>query len=359
MLTVLLATKTRAAILRDTLEAFCRLQRPSSGWKVVTVDNGSTDKTPAVLASFASRLPLQVVSQPTGGKNAALNAGLDFVEGDLTVLTDDDTLPRPNWLTELRKAAEARPEYSIFGGPVLPRWESTPPRWVQWLPEKAGPVYTLTDPSQSEGPIRPPQVFGPNMAVRTAVFQSGARFDRTIGPGSAGYAMGSESQLTGMLGRLGHKSWYVRGAVVEHVIRNDQMCIPWVLKRAMRYGRGRFRLRYLEEKPEGLSAWFEGPQWFGVPRRIFGGMLREGIKAITAVPRSNPKALFTARWKLHFLWGGIVEARASYHDRLERLRTSELSQLRPNKQSDSRVRNGSIDINGSYSRETAEMLEHH
>jgi L-malate glycosyltransferase len=287
----------------------------------VAVDNGSTDQTPAVLASFANRLPLRVVSGPTGGKNAALNAGLEFVEGDLTVLTDDDAFPHPNWLIELRKAAEARPEYSIFGGAIVPRWESTPPHWVQWLPEKGGPVYTLTDPSQEEGPIHSPQVFGPNMAIRTAVFQSGARFDPTIGPGSAGYAMGSESQLTGMLGRLGHKSWYVRGAVVEHFIRNEQMRTSWVLKRAMRYGRGRFRLRYLEEKPEGLTTWFDGPQWFGVPRRIFRGMLREGIEAIIALPRSNQQALFTARWRFQCLWGGILEARTSYRDRSERICT--------------------------------------
>lgn len=353
MLTVLLATRSRAAILRDTLEAFCRLQRPSGGWKLVTVDNGSMDQTPAVLASFADRLPLHVVFEPASGKNAALNAGLKFVEGDLTVLTDDDVVPHPNWLIELRKAADARPEYSIFGGAVAPRWESAPPHWVQWLPEEGGPVYTLTDPSWREGPIGPLQVFGPNMAIRTAVFRSGARCDPTIGPGSAGCAMGSETQLTGMLGRLGHKSWFVEGAVVEHFIRNDQLCTSWVLRRAMRYGRGRFRLRYLEEKPEGLSAWFDGPQWFGVPRRIFRGMVREGIEAIIALPRSNEKALFSARWRFHFLWGGIVEARASCRDRSERIRASEFSRFRPNKPSDSRARNGSMGIDGRYSRETA------
>src|SRR5438105_6746631 len=145
MLTVLLATRNRAAILRETLGAFCNLQEPASGWKLVIADNGSRDQTSAVLAWYANRLPLQVVSEPTGGKNSALNVGLGLVEGDLTVFTDDDTFPKRDWLIELRKAADAQPMYSLFGGAVVPRWESPPPAWVEWLEQ--GPTFALTDPS--------------------------------------------------------------------------------------------------------------------------------------------------------------------------------------------------------------------
>src|SRR5260370_10532419 len=103
MLTVLLATRNRAAILRKILEAFCLLRQPLSGWKLVIADNGSTDQTAAVLASFADRLPLRTVSEPTAGKNSALNACLGLVEGDRTVFTDDHVFPHPEWLVELRK----------------------------------------------------------------------------------------------------------------------------------------------------------------------------------------------------------------------------------------------------------------
>src|SRR5690242_14211481 len=239
MLTVLLATRNRAAILRETLEAFCHLQEPSSGWKLVIVDNGSTDETPAVLASFAGRLPLQTACEPNGGKNSALNAGLDFVEGDLTVFTDDDTFPNANWLVELRKAADARHEYSMFGGAVVPRWEISPPPWVQWVEQRA--AYALTDPLMAEGPIPPYLVFGPNMAIRTAVFQSGVRFDPSIGPRNSSYPMGSETELTLRLSHRGQKAWHVPTAVVEHFIRNYQIRQSWVLKRAIRHGRGQFR----------------------------------------------------------------------------------------------------------------------
>lgn len=310
MLTVLLATRNRSAILRETLEAFCRLQEPSSGWKMVVADNGSTDQTAAVLASFADRLPLHIVSEPIAGKNSALNAGLALVEGDLAVFTDDDIFPHPNWLVELRKAADAQPAYSVFGGAVVPRWESPPPIWVEWLEQ--GPVYTLTDPLMKEGPLPPFLVFGPNMAIRTAVFQSGVRFDTSIGPRNSSYPMGSETELTARLSWQGHKAWYVKSAVVEHFIRDYQLHESWVLKRAVRYGRGRFRLRDLEES---VTPWIAMPQWFGVPRRFFREIFEEEIRVIRALLRSNERELFSARWKRNYAWGHVIEARLAHRQR--------------------------------------------
>lgn len=306
MLTVLLATRNRAAILRETLGAFCHLQELPSGWKLVIVDNGSTDQTSTVLASFANRLPLQAVSEPTGGKNSALNTGLGLVEGDLTVLTDDDTFPHSDWLVELRKAADTQPACSLFGGAVVPRWESPPPPWVQWLEQ--GPTFALTDPSMTEGPIPPYLVFGPNMAIRTAVFQSGVRFDPSIGPKSSTYPMGSETELMQRLSQQGHKAWHVPTAVVEHFIRDYQLRQSWVLKRAIRFGRGQFRLDYMRKyRPY--------PCWFGVPRTFLRQIFEQERMIIKAWLKSDHRELFSASWKRNFLWGQVVEARLSYRDR--------------------------------------------
>ena len=308
MLSVVLATKNRAAILRETLEAFCQLQPPSSGWKLVIVDNGSIDQTPEVLASFAGRLPLQTLCEPTGGKNSALNTGLGFVEGDLTVFTDDDTFPHTAWLVELRNAADAQPAYSMFGGAIVPRWEIPPPNWVQWV--EHSPAYALTDPSMKEGPVPPYLVFGPNMAIRTTVFQSGVRFDTSIGPRSSSYAMGSEVELTQRLSQRGHNAWFVSRAVVEHFIRENQLRESWVQKRAVRYGRGRFRLDYMQ-------IYRRYPSWFGVPRTFFRQIIEQQKLIIKARLRSDHREVFCATWRRNFLWGHVVEARLSYRGRAD------------------------------------------
>ncbi|MGH9493518.1 MAG: glycosyltransferase [Candidatus Sulfotelmatobacter sp.] len=312
MLTVLMATRNRAATLQQTLESFCRLQEPSSGWKLVIVDNGSTDQTPAVLASFENRLPLHTVYEPTNGKNSALNTGLDIVEGDLTVFTDDDVFPHADWLVELRNAADAQLAYSMFGGAVVPRWEIPPPHWVQWVQQ--GPVYSLADLSLKEGPLSPFLVFGPNMAIRTSVFQSGTRFDSATGPSAShNYAMGSETELTLRLDREGHKAWFVPSAVVEHFIRDYQIRKAWVLKRAIRYGRGMFRLHNRTDNSEIARSWFEMP----IPLRLYVKLFKEAIKIAKARVRSDERGLFSAHWRLNYLWGYVIEARLS---RLRRIR---------------------------------------
>lgn len=306
MLTVLLATRNRAPLLREVLEAFCRLQPPASGWKLVVVDNGSTDETAQVLASFGDRLPLHSVSEPRLGKNLALNTGLGLVEGDLTVLTDDDVFPHADWLVQLRKAADAQPAYAMFGGAVLPRWEVPPPCWVEWL--EPGPVYTLTDPTRQDGPVPPFLIYGPNMAVRTSVFQSGTRFDPSIGPRGSNYPMGSETELAMRLDRQGHKAWYVHNAVVEHFVSAEHLTTVWVLKRAVRYGRGQLRLF-------GAVKIASAHLWFGVPRYLLRDLVKAGLTITAAWALRRQKALFRARWRFNYRYGQTIEARILARER--------------------------------------------
>src|ERR1700722_13369062 len=299
MITGLLSTKNRAEILREVLEAYGRLRVPVSGWKLVVIDNGSTDQTQEVLASFANSLPLESIYEPRPGKNLALNKGLGYVEGDLVVLTDDDAFPDADWLICLRKAADERPTFAMFGGVVLPRGAVSPPPWVRWA--RLGPTYTVSDLSLSEGPIEPHHIFGPNMAVRASVFTEGIRFDSTIGPRDSNYAMGSETELVLRLQERGHKAWFVQGAVVEHYIRKEQLEKSWVLRRAVRFGRGQYRLYGLEQNSTGRSR-------SGVLLQLLCRALKPALFAGASFVFRKEGACFQARWRLNFICGQIQEA---------------------------------------------------
>jgi L-malate glycosyltransferase len=300
MLTVLLATKDRAPILREVLQAYCNLRPPASGWKLVIVDNGSADETAEVVASFTHRLPLRRVFEREAGKNRALNTGLELAEGELTVLTDDDAFPHADWLVELQKAADAQPGCSMFGGAIVPRWEAPPPQWVQWIDPR--PVYSLTDLSLKEGPLSPGLIFGPNMALRTSIFQAGIRFDTAIGPRGSRYPMGSETELVQRLGRLGHKAWFVPEAVVEHFIRKEQLDKAWVLERAIRYGRGKYRLSHAVE---GTGS----KRWPGTWPRLSRQLLREGLIMSASCITFRQESLFRARWRFNYWLGQATESR--------------------------------------------------
>ncbi len=147
MLTVLIATYNGARTLPYVLNIYCQLEPPDDGWQLVIVDNRSTDQTKEVIASFTQRLPLTYLFEPRQGKNVALNTGLSRVAGDLIVFTDDDTLPQPNWLRQIRLAADSQSEFVIFGGPILPKWEVLPEDWVSsWIPSFFTVVIGLMKP---------------------------------------------------------------------------------------------------------------------------------------------------------------------------------------------------------------------
>lgn len=300
MLTVILATRNGARTLPGVLEAYCGLQAPIGGWKFVVVDNRSVDQSRAIIESYLDRLPLTYLFEETPGKNAALNAALAYIAGDLVVFTDDDAFPNRDWLVCLRNAADAQPSYDIFGGAVLPRWETTPADWIlKWVP--AGPVFALTSPFLLDGPTIPLRIFGPNMAVRTKVFEDGFRFDSSIGPRGKDYAMGSETEFVMRLAQHGHAAWHVHNATVEHFIRNFQMQKSWIFDRAVRLGRGHYRMTR-SDLPQSVVT------WAGVPRFLFRHMLSQAVELAAALLSFDEEKLFRARWKFNVIRGQMVEA---------------------------------------------------
>jgi len=306
MLTVLFATYNGRKTLPGVLSEYRKLDMPERGWKLVIVDNGSNDGTREIVNDFQSLLPVTLLVEPKRGKNVALNTGLSHTEGDLIVFTDDDVIPNASWLRELRSAADSHPEYSIFGGPVLPEWECPPEDWiVSWVPLK--PVFAVLDDVQAEGPIENYMVFGPNMAVRSDVFLKGYRFDETIGPRGTNYAQGSETRLLMELDRAGFKAWHCKKAIVRHIIRSHQMKKKWVLARAIRFGRGQYRLGF---EYSGCKATL-----WGLPKGLPLHIMRTIYHLAKVTFNGDEEKIFKGRWRLNYLLGVGLEARLIHRER--------------------------------------------
>ena len=94
------------------------------------------------------------------------------------MFVDDDAFPRRDWLVQLRKAMDGQPGYSTFGGAIVPRWESAPPSWVNWVDH--GVVYSLTSPTGKSGPMPAYFAFGSQHGDSYSIFEAGARFDCSI-----------------------------------------------------------------------------------------------------------------------------------------------------------------------------------
>jgi hypothetical protein len=142
---------------------------------------------------------------------------------------------------------------------------------------------------------------GPNMAVRKSVFDDGLRFDPTIGPQGSTYAMGSELEFVKRLARHGYKAWHVRNARVAHFIRDFQMTRDWILRRAIRLGRGLYRIGRMERT-------VTVPTWRGVPRYLYRDLVRQAGLLAKGVLTFQREAMFRAQWELNVVRGQILEA---------------------------------------------------
>jgi glucosyl-dolichyl phosphate glucuronosyltransferase len=261
MLSVVFATRNRAASLPRVLDAFAALISPPGGWRLLVVDNGSTDATVATLADYTKHLPLTLLECPRPGKNRALNTAIPYLAGDLSVWTDDDVLPDRDWLVRLREAADRHPEASLFGGTVLPEWPDSMPVWLTEHCVEFSVLYAKNE--RASGPCSFEHIFGPNMAIRRSIFDGGICFAEDVGPDATKplYAMGSETELLRRLHGLGHRGWFEASARVRHIVRPEQVQERWILDRAYRYGAG-------EGSKHALTQWGGRLTIIGLPAAL-------------------------------------------------------------------------------------------
>ena len=303
MLTVLMATYNGAGTLPQVLRAYMALRPPVGGWRLVIADNGSDDATAQVIAAFRGRLPLSSVYVARRGRSPALNGAVEHAlrqggdGSELFVFGDDDAMPAPDWLCRLQQCACSHPGYALFGGAIVPAWREKPLDWLLRL-TPVGLTWGITSPDLRDAPIYPGLVWGANMAIRRRIFEAGARYDESIGPQGASYAMGSETKLNLDMYQSGNPSWFCPQAKVAHIIRVQQVQRAWILRRAFLFGRGQCRLATLAPSVE----------WLGVPRWMLGRYLRDTFGAVRAWLRRDHADLFLRQWERSLLRGFFHEA---------------------------------------------------
>ena len=71
--------------------------------EIIVVDDGSTDRGPAIVQRMAISHPITLLSKPNGGQSSARNLGVQYAHGDLIALLDQDDAWYPSHLAELTR----------------------------------------------------------------------------------------------------------------------------------------------------------------------------------------------------------------------------------------------------------------
>jgi GT2 family glycosyltransferase len=115
---IIVPTYQRHAPLARCLDALARLDYPRESFETVVVDDGSEPGVDEVVAPFRARLNLKLLAQANAGPSAARNHGAEGARGEFLVFTDDDCLPRPDYLRAVAARFRVAPG-ALVGGRTI------------------------------------------------------------------------------------------------------------------------------------------------------------------------------------------------------------------------------------------------
>jgi len=101
---------------------------PAGVWEYLFIDNNSTSP---VTADLSWHPRSRLLHEPKPGKVHALLRAVHEAQGDLLVIVDDDNVLSPDFLEKALAAAVAKPFLGVWGGQILPEFETPPPVWAE------------------------------------------------------------------------------------------------------------------------------------------------------------------------------------------------------------------------------------
>lgn len=237
LITVVIATSGRPALLTRTLQSLSRCERPAALKEVVVVENGEQCDVESICRQDFGGLPVRYHWSPSRGKNASLNLAISSLpDEDLVLLADDDLRFAESYLVAYADAVARYPKGHFFGGPFEAEYESSPPTWLRdYLPLSALGWEAKTKCFDE----RITWFLGFNWAAYAGDLRRVGGFDPKIGPGSPSNSTGDEVKIQKAMHKIGMRSVLVEDALVWHHVPVEQCSENWALDRAMRNGKAR------------------------------------------------------------------------------------------------------------------------
>ncbi len=258
-ITIAICTWNRAELLEKTLAQLCNMSIPEQvELEVLVVNNNSTDRTDDVINKYIKKLPLKKIFESKPGLSNARNAAVRNAAGEYILWTDDDVLVDQNWLKAYIRAFIKWPEASVFGGPIEPWFEGTPPKWLQrgWkYIAEAFAVRDLGGKSISLSVENKKLPYGANFAIRTAE-QIHFLYDPNLGLKHGETILGEETKVISDILNAGFSGRWVPEARVKHWLPISRQTIKYLKTYYIGHGK----------TVNGLETNIDLKEIFGYPR---------------------------------------------------------------------------------------------
>lgn len=175
---VVIPARNEAANMGRVLRALMDQTYPDPAFRIVVVDDHSTDGTAAIVAAtmeaFPSRIQLLRLSGPltVSQKKRAITLGVEAArDADIILTLDADCLPGPNWI--MRMVGCFQPGVALVAGPIRKyALDRTPLEQIQCV-ESAGMIALAAG---AIGLRTPMMANGGNLGFRRAAFEQVAGY---------------------------------------------------------------------------------------------------------------------------------------------------------------------------------------
>lgn len=111
--TALIDTYNQEKFIEEAVSSVLQQDFPASELEILVVDDGSTDRTPEIVAKFAPRVRL--LRKPNGGQASAFNAGIAEARGSIVAFLDGDDWWVPSKISAMAKVFAAEPSVGLVG----------------------------------------------------------------------------------------------------------------------------------------------------------------------------------------------------------------------------------------------------
>jgi glycosyltransferase involved in cell wall biosynthesis len=111
--TVLIDTYNHERFIEEAIVSVLEQDFPRTETEVIVVDDGSTDRTPEIVAKFVPRV--RQLRKPNGGQASAFNAGIPEAKGEFIAFLDGDDWWAKNKLSRALETFAAEPGLGIMG----------------------------------------------------------------------------------------------------------------------------------------------------------------------------------------------------------------------------------------------------